>query len=485
VEEAVARVDRPEFRRVAGLPGVCARLARAILEFSSAGCDSDRLAACLPQAPLAEAFLAVYKEVDRALDRRGLLLRAKRLECAAARLHAGGGDGITTVWLDGFHALPDPELAVIRALSARANVTLTLADTPANAAARARLLEMGFREERFARKRAAPAIVLVKAPRIEREVEEIARRILEQAASGRPFREMGIIVRAREAYVPLLRTALERFGIPAHFYFEEDAAGHAVIRFLSGAVEAMLGGWDHAATLAVMRLAPRFAESPALDRLDFEVRKQIPNAGLGSLKALVGEASALAHVLEGLERLEEMRSFTLTPADWAARLRTLRSLFRPPRPEDSAGHAMALLWRSQAAALDLFDEALNEAAQGLAPAALNGLAEFWRVVRSVLRLKPLRVEDGRRNVVHVMAAHEARQWELPVVFVCGLVEKQFPQWQGQDPFFPDAARHRLQQAGIRLRTAADLEREERALFDTAVSRATMMSSTATRAPAGR
>src|SRR6516162_8499607 len=69
VQEAVARVDRAEFRRVANLAGFCARVARTILEFSSAGCDSDRLAACLPQAPLAEAFLAVYKEVDRALDR--------------------------------------------------------------------------------------------------------------------------------------------------------------------------------------------------------------------------------------------------------------------------------------------------------------------------------------------------------------------------------------------------------------------------------
>ena len=475
VEEAVTRVDRPELRRVAGLPGFCARLARAILEFSSAGCDSDRLATCLPRARLAEAFLAVYKEVDRALDRRGLLLRGKRLECAAARMHADGSNGLTTVWLDGFHALPDPELAVIRALGAHADVTLTLWDTAGSEALRARILDMGFREERFARKQATPAMVLFKAPRIEREVEEIARRILEQAASGRPFRDTGIIVRAADLYVPLLRSTLERFGIPAHFYFDEDAAGHAVIRFLVGAVDAMLGGWDHAATLAVLRLAPRFADSSALDRLDFAAREQIPNAGLGGLKSLLGDSeSRLPQLLDALVPLEELRSFALAPADWAARLRTLRNLFRPRRPEDGAGREFALLWRSQAAALKLFDEALEEAAQGLPPDGIMGLGEFWRAVCSVLRLKPLRLEDGRRNVVHVMAAHEARQWELPVVYVCGLVEKQFPRMQNQDPFFPDAARQALQEAGIRLRTATDLEREERALFDTAVSRASML-----------
>src|SRR5580700_5488244 len=44
VEEAAARVDRPEFARVVRLPGFCAALARAIDELSSAGCDAQRLA---------------------------------------------------------------------------------------------------------------------------------------------------------------------------------------------------------------------------------------------------------------------------------------------------------------------------------------------------------------------------------------------------------------------------------------------------------
>ncbi len=117
--------------------------------------------------------------------------------------------------------------------------------------------------------------------------------------------------------------------------------------------------------------------------------------------------------------------------------------------------------------------ALDEAALALESRAI-GIEEFWRAVKSVLRLKPLRLADGRRNVVHVLSAQEARQWVLPVVFVCGMVEKQFPQFHPQDPFFPDAARCRLNAAGIRVRTAAEFEREERALFESAISRATML-----------
>jgi ATP-dependent helicase/DNAse subunit B len=474
VEEAIARVNRPEFRRVAHMPGFCARVARAVLEFSAAGCDSDRLAACLPEAPSAAAFLAVYQEVDRTLDRRGLLLRSKRLECAAARIRSRGIAAIRTIWLDGFYALPDPELAVVQALGAHADLALTLPDSPTAAALRARLAASGFHEERFEKKRAAPATVLVKAPRLEREVEEISRRILEQHAAGRPFREIGIITRA-ETYVPLLRATLERFSIPARFYFETPAAQHPAIRFLTGAIDAMLGGWNHRATLALLRLAPRLADSHVLDRLDFKVREQIPNNSLTALKALLPDTeSPLTHLIDRLSGLDELRSFELTPGDWAARLSTVRDLYRLPRVEDGSTPEAALIWRGHAEALKLFDKGLADAAMALDPAHLLRLTDFWRSVKSVLRLKPLRVPDSRRDVVHVLTAYEARQWVLPVVFVCGLAERQFPQPPPQDLFFPEAARHRLQEAGIRIRTAADFEQEERALFDSAVSRATML-----------
>jgi ATP-dependent helicase/DNAse subunit B len=490
VEAAALRVARPEFSRVTRFHGFSNTLAHTIDEFASAGCDSARLAACLPDVPLGEAFLAVYQEVDRELARRCLAMRARRLELAAAQIAAQGLKGISTICIDGFHALPDPELRVVAALGRHADLTLTLGDEDLTPALRTRLAAMGFavavdaeRAGKVTRsRRTRPALALVKAPGIEREVEEIARRILQQAASGRPYREIGVIVRTPDIYVPVLRTTLERFGVPARFYFESTLERHPVVRFLAGAVDAMLGGWDHARTLAVLRLAPRIADYGMADRFDFAVREQIPNAGLSELRSLlIGDegqpragAERLLHKLDSLAGLEEWRGFTLTPRNWAARFGTLRHLFRPAPPPEPATHELALQWRSQAAALRVFDEALADAASALDGTREIGIEDYWRTVKSVLRLKPLRLEDGRRNVVHVMSAHEARQWVLPIVFVCGMVEKQFPQIHKQDPFFPDAARCRLNAAGIGVRTAAESEREERALFDTVTSRATML-----------
>jgi len=478
VEEAASRVSRAEFARVVRLPGFCAALARTVEEFSSAGCDAERLAEKMAHkgsAPLSEAFVAVFREVDAELRRRGLATRSQRLAHAAKRIAREGHPAIHTIWLDGFYALPDPELAVIGAMCRHADVTLTLPAAPITEPTRERLLAMGFVEQACRRVRTPPRTELCAAPSIEREADEIARRILEQAGAGRMFRDIGVIVRSPELYAPVLRATLDRFGIPARFYFDADLSRHALVRYLSGIVDALLGGWDHAETLAGIRLAPGIA----CDEFDFTVRERIPGRGLAELKAIAagrvrgrsGErASAVVELLESLERLEQWRGISATPAEWARRLRGLRDLFAPAWPEP-ASYESAAIARSQAAVLGLFDGAMEEAARALgeSPAPLR---EFWRAAKSVLRLTPLRIDDSRRNVVHVLGAHEARQWRLPVVFVCGLVEKQFPKFHTQDPFFPEAARAQLKQAGIRLRTATDFEAEERFLFDWCITRAT-------------
>jgi ATP-dependent helicase/DNAse subunit B len=479
VEEAARRTDRPEFARVVRLPGFCAALARTMEEFSSAGCDAERLAGALKRqqagAPLGEAFLAVYAEVDRELRRRGLATRSQRLLHAAEAMAREGLRDVHTIWMDGFYALPDPELAAIGAMCRHAEVTLTLPTARITEPTRERLLAMGFVEETCTWQ-AAPALMeLSEAPSIEREVDEIARRILEQAGAGRPFREIGIVVRSPEIYEAVLRTTLDRFGIPARFYFDADLERHSLVRYLTGAVDAMLGGWEHAETLAAMRLAP----GVAFDEFDFAVRETMPGQGLAALRSIAGDAETRRHgdaathiaaLVESFEKLDEWRTLSLPPDDWALRLRELRRLFAAGRPVP-ANHEIAAIGRGQAAALELFAGAVNEAALALALRPVS-LGEFWRAAKSVLRLTPLRVEDSRRNVVHVLDAHEARQWRLPVVFVCGLVEKQFPKFHTQDPFFPEGARGQLKQAGIRLRTAADFDAEERFLFDWAVTRAT-------------
>jgi ATP-dependent helicase/DNAse subunit B len=468
VDRTVRRLAPVEFALVLTAPGFCAALAQAIQEFSAASCDADRLQRSLPHTPFGAPFVAVYREVERELARRGLGLRSARLERAAQRIARQGLPGVDTVWMDGFFTLSDAEMAVIRAIGAHADLTVSLPNMDGPNHARDTLLAMGAEERSVQSQRRAPIVRTFVAPTVDREAEEIARRILDEATGGVAFRDIGIIVRNHEGYLPALKAALERFGIPARFYFSGPLNENGAVRYLDGVVTALLSGWDYAATLAALRFS---GDTPELDQFDFAVREQMPGHGLDGLKALAKDLR-LRQTLDYLRTLDPWASLALSPGQWVSRLGSLRQLVRPPQPCDGIPQETAAMWRSQANALAGFEAALAEAGAFLGDDRKVSLAEFWPAVQAVLRLTPLRVPDLRRNVAHVMSAFEARQWELPVTFICGLAEQQFPKRQTQEPLFSDSARLRLAQSGIRVRTAAELEREERFLFELASATAT-------------
>src|SRR5579864_2621858 len=180
VEQAVRRMNLAAFAKVAHLAGFHARLATVIEECSAAGCDAASLKRNLPGTPLGDALVAVFEEVERMLVQRKLGLRAKRLKLAASRIEQAGTGPVKTVWLDGFFSLTDPELAVVKAVTQHADVTVTLPAADITRPAREQLLAMGFQEQVLAHERPAPKRELFVAPAIEREADEIARRILDE-----------------------------------------------------------------------------------------------------------------------------------------------------------------------------------------------------------------------------------------------------------------------------------------------------------------
>jgi hypothetical protein len=465
------------FAGVAKFEGFRSALAALVDELSSAGCDSNRLAKALEahsiDAPLAPAFLEVFRETERELFRCGWALRSHRLKSAAREIEAGGLNGISQVFLDGFYTLGSLELDLVDAMRAYADVTIALPRWHGSEPAHRALAGMGFREEALAEaSRREPKIALVTAPTLEQEVDEVARRIVAQAAAGRAFREIGVVLRSRGAYVAALRAAFERFGIPARFYFSEPLAAHPVVQYLAGVVDAMRGGWDYAETLELLKMrASGFGGRDACDRLDFALRYALPGRGLAGIRSLAADPQ-LEALLDRFSQLDEWTARRELPAEWAKRACGLTALASPPPIADGVPHETAALWRAQAAALEAFESAMEEAAAALPRGEAAAFSEFWEAALAVLRNAALRPADARYNVVHVMDAYEARQWELPVVFVCGLLERQFPLYHAGEPILPDAARAQLQRAGIPVKTAADRQREEEFLFEIAVTRAT-------------
>ncbi len=464
--------DPPEaIEPVAGLPGLVGALEELIGELSLAGLAGHEFARIAPAlttvAPYAGAVAEIYGRLQQELLERNLALRAERIRSAAVRIGEEGFEGVRTVLVDGFFTFHRVELELLQAIADHAELRVTLPDWDGAQAARETLLGMGLEERRLPEARRHPKPEIVRAGTMEDEIGEIARRILEEARRGRPFREMGVVVRSRSSYVPALRGTLERFGIPARFYFGRPLVSQPAVERVLLLVDAALSGWDFEKALAALRMG---RASAALDRFEFAVRSRIPDAGLDALRELDREGR-FYRAWERLAELEGWRSEPAPPETWVKRLSELPSVFPPPRYEDHTAYETVELRRMEAEALRHYRTALEEAAGVLSAGREVALEEFWREARDAVEQTVVHTRDRRRNVVHVMDVYEARQWELPVVFLCGLIEGEFPRRHAANPLLPDEARRRLRRSGYYLAAASDREREERFLFSLTCARA--------------
>ncbi len=476
VAKALAESCPREFAAAAGNPGFRSLVADLIAEFSSEGYESRHIARALgkspPDAPLAPAFLRLYEEIEKLICSQLTVPEHMRLRRAADDVRSHRLGRIRRVFFDGFHTFSRPELDFLHAVRAHAGITIALPRWPGAAQARSALLAMGLEEvELEATVHRFPVRHVVSAPDMETEAEEIARRIVDHVDTGRQLRDIAVVMRSREPYLPVLREALERHGIPACFHFAEPLAGHAVVRYFTGAVEAMLGGWKHEDVLRALRMTiSGVGNTPACDRFDFAVRERLPGAGLSGLRALSGDAriGALLDRLSGLDAWPGSRAL---PSEWAARMRELRSLVRVPEITDRVSRDTAALWRSEASALNGFFAAAEEAAAAFTPQQPLAFGEYWDALAFVLATASLDANGERWNAVHVMDVPEAAHREFPVVFVCGLMEGSFPAPPPGDPIFSDAARARLCAAGLHVRTAASHRDREEYFFEIATTRA--------------
>ncbi len=470
VSEALDTLRVPAFEAVRDFAGFVEQTASAISELSSAGCEATRFAS-LARGAVPEGLAAVYREVERRLAAAELLPRHRQLAAAAANIRTAPAVP-AHIFVDGFFAFSPPERNVLLAAAARTGMTLTLPNSADAEAARAAFLGAGFREEHCGAPRRSAIVEIREARTQAAEVDEIARRILEETAGGRLFREIGIVVRSRDPYVPALEAALERFGIPARFYFAEPLNRHAVWTYFSRIVESITADWDlDPLVSALASPVSGVGGTVAGDLFEYRSREILPGQGLDKLFPLAGTGRA-HRLLAQIAELDGWRRSPRGASHWARELRRLRPLMAVPGGIDSAVLRQAPLWRSRLAAADVFEAVLDATAGRLEERGRVTLAEFWAEASSAAALEPVRVPDLRRNVVHVLDVYEARQWELPVVFVCGLIERNFPRYTAPDPLLPDSFRAELARAGVALPVARDREENERFLFELARSRAT-------------
>jgi ATP-dependent helicase/DNAse subunit B len=280
VRDILRRLPFPEFAEVAGTEGMTAIALDTIDLFENAACTPDKLASVRKPGPHAKAFVRLWRAVSDAVRATGYLMRTDLMRSAAANTQPA------RIWLDGFLNFSPLEREFVRSLDKVCDLTLTLMDLPATDEIRRFSMQLGAEDRLLSGRSKAPETTLIEARTLEREADEIARRILILRDRGTPFREIGVALRDAETYLPLLRGTFERFGIPAHFYFASALGKHPVATFLGGLISGALDDWDFEPAIETLCAHPRWGRSAEFDRFDFAVREAMPGHGAEALLAL-------------------------------------------------------------------------------------------------------------------------------------------------------------------------------------------------------
>ena len=445
--------------------------------------------------------------------------------------------GVRLLVFDGFDDFSGVEARLLEAAAeavtahaGRVVVTLPYDDAraelfPSSAALRTRLVERrGFVEQRlhgFPRsddaalstvagrlfappvpRAAAPAdptsvVALVGADPVD-EWDRVGREIRRLAGAGRGFRDIGVIVRRLDGAATVGRRVLEGLGIPVRLIGGGEALStEPVVRAMRGPLDLLAGDdgrderdFDGHALLDYLRWLALDSGEPldldAVDAADLRWREtRFPATWAEVLADL--EAHAAETLLPAARRLEVLRALaeaSASPFDVLERAIAECLPLRRPAVLDADGRptdreADARLSRARAAKrrlLALVEEGRGSPAGGLPCPSMREAVDALRLAAADASCEPA---DRRLDAVSVMDAEEARHWELPVVFVVGLVEKGFPLHPREDLFLRDEDREALSRrldedragASVPWRTAREAEVGERRLFFTAVTRA--------------
>ena len=463
VADALRQLKLPEFARVAQTRGMAATVLAALQRLENAGATADSIHGTL--TPELKALQRVWRTVAGTVEERGFVTRAGLLRRATANTSP------IHVYMDGFLAFSAVERELVRSLAQHGELTLTLSDNEEARGTWQLAMQLGASDRLLSGPARTPERVMVEAVSAEREVDEIARRVIELHSRGVALREIAVALRDPATYVTLLQSTFERFGIAARFYFEKPLQTHPAVVFLSGVVSGALRGWEFETALETLRSHPRWGHSVEFDRFDFRVREHMPGHGAQALAGLC-DSEWLRGQLESCLKTERWVGSPATPAVWLGRFERMAEQLYPLQFREQDFFTVETA-RSHPAAVAAWLSAVEEAvAFWPSDHAAVTLEQFWDVARETLSGATYATPDDRRDVVHVLQAYEARQWDVRALIVCGATDRAYPQRHTPNALLGEEAIRSLRNKGIPLRNAEEEEADEMALLQALQTRAT-------------
>ena len=327
------------------------------------------------------------------------------------------------------------------------------------------------------------------AANMQDEVEQIARMIRKLTyRDGYTFSQIAVIFRNIEKYRDIVEDTFTRFSIPVRIYGKKPLKDNPLIKAIINTASIFTDKWQDEAVWKVLK-SNTGIDGNLINRLEQEYLKRgtvndynkwLKLTSTTELKPVNNFLKELKKIFTNLEGRHTFSHYCKCYIDIVNLF--YKPAFTPPvKSIDEVNHyhhqEISGLMKSDAGALKEFMAILNNTTLGELSEISKDTGnltfrEFNHILGTQVALSSYRETDRRQEVVNVINVLEARQWEMPVVFVGGLLEKEFPRQVREDLFLKDYYRKKLNATGkIALREASEQMDEERYLYYIAVTRA--------------
>jgi ATP-dependent helicase/nuclease subunit B len=479
-------------------------------------------------------LVKLYERYQQDLNKKGLMDKEDFLAQALSHLNKDIFSEVELLLIDGFHDYTQLELKFIKKLTSLIpNVYVTLPyqiSDPVSPAFQvshktySRLSKLCLQELRLEENRRTPcqmlrhieadifspykrsfspepehsdtSLQITAAANVQDEVEQIARMIRKLTyRDGYTFSQIAVIFRNIEKYQDIVEDTFTRFSIPVRIYGRKSLKDNPLIKAIINTTSIFTNKWQDETVWKVLKYNTGI-ERNLINKLEQKYLKRgnINNYNKWFELASIPECEPVSNFLKQLKKIFTNLEGRHTFSYYCKYYIDIANLFYKPAfasfresinevnvntAEVNHNHHQEIsdLIKSDAGALNEFMAILNNTTLGDLSEISNDTGnlkfeEFSRILDSQVALTSYRKVDRRKEVVNVINVLEARQWEMPVVFVGGLLEKEFPRQVREDLFLKDFHRKKLNATGkIALREASEQMDEERYLFYIAVTRA--------------
>jgi len=322
------------------------------------------------------------------------------------------------------------------------------------------------------------SLQITAAANVQDEVEQIARRIRKLTyGEGYAFSQIAVIFRSIEKYHDLVEDTFTRFSIPVRIYGKNSLKENPLIKAIMNTISIFTNKWQDEAVWKVLK-SNTGIEVSLINKLEYEYlkigktddyKKWLKLTSDSELKPVSDFLKQLKGVFSKLEGRHAYSHF----CDCIIEIVNMYYIPAFVPLKEYYNLEIADLIKSDAVALREFFKILKDTTVGELTGGKGTIPfeEFLNTFESQVDLTSYKKTDRRKEVVNVIDVLEARQWEIPVVIVGGLLEKEFPRQVRENLFLKDYYRRRLNVAGkIVLREASEKIDEERYLFYIAITR---------------